>query len=248
MGSKMKIEAVTVCMNYADFLAQSIPHNIRHFDKWIIVTTPNDTETQKLCSYYGIDFIKTEAARLNWGEFRKGECVTLGLNELDKDDWLLLIDADTVLQPNFRRSFDILNIDNELDKSCLYTLDRVRFESFEEWQEFISHPSYNLGNRARDGRFCLPGFVPTGFFQMWHSSTGVLQYVHQWIECGGEDIRFSYLWPRNKRVFVPETTCYHLASGPECNWLGRKSKPFEIDKKRGNYVSDSDDQAGLDRR
>jgi hypothetical protein len=226
----MKIEAVTVCMNYADFLAHSVPLNMHHFDRWIIVTEPKDFHTQDVCKYYGLEFITTYEANLHKGEFHKGKCVTLALNELSKTDWLLLIDADTILQPNFRDVMNRLNIDEELDKSCLYTIDRVRFESFDEWIKFYTRPSYHLGNRSRDGRFCLPNFVPTGFFQMWHSSTGVVEYIHEWAECGGEDIRFSYLWPRNKRIFIPETTCYHIASGPECNWTGRKSKPFKIDR------------------
>jgi hypothetical protein len=226
----MRIEAVTVCMNYGDFLAHSMPLNGPHFDRWIVVTLPNDHHTQDICKYYGIETRETHAAQLHKGEFHKGECVTLGLNQLKKDDWLLLIDADTILQPNFRYKIECLNICDELDKEALYTIDRVRFESYEEWMKFHTRPSYNLGNRPRDGRFCLPDFVPTGFFQMWHSSTGIIQYIHEWVQCGGEDIRFSYLWPRNKRIFIPETTCYHIASGPECNWLGRKSKPFQIDR------------------
>ena len=228
----MKIEAVTVCMNYGDFLAHSAPLNKPHFDDWVIVTLPNDKHTIEVCNYYGLKYITTHIADLHKGEFHKGLCVTEGIKQLSKSDWLLLIDADTVLQPNFKGTLEIMNLEDDLDKTCLYTIDRVRFETFEEWMEFYSHPTYNLGNRSRDGRFCLPDFVPTGFFQMWHSSTGITQYIHQWETCGGEDIRFSYLWPRSKRVFIPETTCYHLSSGPGCNWLGRISKPFEIDRKK----------------
>jgi hypothetical protein len=230
----MRIEAVTICMNYGDFLAHSMPLNMNHFDNWIIVTEPKDHHTQDICRYYGVNYIKTHEANLHKGEFRKGECITIGLNQLEKTDWLLLIDADTVLQPNFRKVMESLSFNESLDKSCIYTIDRVRFETFEEWMEFYNNPSKNLGNRPRDGRFCLPNFVPTGFFQMWHSSTGIFQYIHQWVTVGGEDIRFSYLWPRNKRVFIPETTCYHLASSPECNWTGRVSKPFKIDRGEEN--------------
>lgn len=227
----MKVEAVTVCMNYGDFLAHSMPLNQQHFNRWIIVTLPDDYHTQDVCRYYGAEYITTHSAELHKGEFHKGVCVTEGLSALNKSDWLILIDADTVLQPNFRGTIEKLDFEEPgLDKSCLYTIDRVRFETFEEWMNFYTHPKYDLGTKARDGRFCLPEFVPTGFFQMWHSSTGIIQYVHQWVKCGGEDIRFSYRWPRNKRIFIPETTCYHLASSSECNWLGRKSKPFQIDR------------------
>lgn|SRR5277367_2369315 len=222
----MKIEAVTVCMNYGDFLAHTMPLNKPHFDNWIVVTTPQDLHTKDVCRYYDVPFIETYAADLHKGEFHKGLCVTEGIKELTKSDWLVLIDADTILQPNFRKMINILNIGESMDKSCLYTIDRVRFNSFDEWMDFYTHPSFDLGTRPRDGRFCLPMFIPTGFFQMWHISTGIVEYVHEWCEQGGEDIRFSYLWPRNKRIFIPETTCYHIASEEKCNWLGRISKPF----------------------
>jgi len=229
----MKIEAITVCMNYGDFLAYSMPLNKQHFDKWIVVTLPDDRHTQEVCRYYGVQYITSYSANLHKGEFHKGLCVTEGIQVLDKTDWLVLIDADTILQPNFRGAVECLNIQEELDKSCLYTIDRVRFETIEEWLDFYGRPTYNLENRSRDGRFCLPDFVPTGFFQMWNVETGVLEYIHKWEQCGGEDIRFAYLWPRHKRIFIPETICYHLASSPECNWLGRKSKPFKIDISKG---------------
>lgn len=228
----MKIEAITVCMNYGDFLAHSLPLNKNHFDRTIVVTEPKDDHTKDICRYYGVEFIETYSAQLHRGEFHKGECVTEGIAKLNNPEWVVLIDADTVLQPNFRKVIEELNTVEELDKTCLYTIDRIRFETFEEWMQFHSRPSYDLGSRARDGRFCLPHFVPTGFFQMWNvKETGISQYIHEWVKCGGEDIRFAYLFPRSKRLFLPETNCYHLASSPECNWLGRKSKPFEIDRK-----------------
>jgi len=227
----MVIEAITVCIDYADFLAWSMPLNKQHFDNWIVVTEPRDNHTKEVCRYYNVNFLETYSAELHKGEFHKGVCVTEGIEKLSKADWLLLIDADTILQPNFRRVIETLNLNNELDKSCLYTIDRVRFDSIEEWLKFYTRPSFNLGNRPRDGRFCLPNFIPTGFFQMWNVETGIIQYIHQWCTVGGEDIRFAYLWPRNKRIFIPETTCYHIASDRQNNWLGRKSKPFEIDRR-----------------
>ena len=39
-----KLEAVTVCVGYADFLGVVAEANRHLFDRWVIVTTPGDNE------------------------------------------------------------------------------------------------------------------------------------------------------------------------------------------------------------
>jgi len=46
----MYLEAVTVCVDYADFLKEIIPWNQHLFDRWAIVTTPADEETRELAA------------------------------------------------------------------------------------------------------------------------------------------------------------------------------------------------------
>ena len=57
---KLLLEAVTVCVNYADFLEETIPYNLPQIDLWTIVTTPEDTQTQNVCTRYGLRCLKTD--------------------------------------------------------------------------------------------------------------------------------------------------------------------------------------------
>ncbi len=50
----MKIEAVSVCLNYADFLEQTIRVNQSLFDDWVIVTSQADAATISVCTRYGV--------------------------------------------------------------------------------------------------------------------------------------------------------------------------------------------------
>ena len=43
--SKPLLEAVIVCRDYADFLGQTLPHNLAHFDRIVVVTSPRERRT-----------------------------------------------------------------------------------------------------------------------------------------------------------------------------------------------------------
>ncbi len=76
------------------------------------------------------------------------------------------------------------------------------------------------------------GYIPIGFFQLWHVNSGVTKYIEGHSDAGREDSHFATLWPRCKRALIPEVLAYHLESEPGqmgVNWRGRKTKPFSID-------------------
>jgi hypothetical protein len=57
----MRIESVVTSVNYGDLLAWTLPHNKNYFENTVVVTTPEDQETQKVCDYWHVRYIVTDA-------------------------------------------------------------------------------------------------------------------------------------------------------------------------------------------
>ena len=68
----MKIEAVIVCVDYADLLAETLPHNLPHFDRTLVITSPEDRETQELCRKLSVPFYATTLFHKDGDPFKQG--------------------------------------------------------------------------------------------------------------------------------------------------------------------------------
>ena len=66
--SPMKIECVTTCVGYGDILAHSLPMNKGHFDSMLVITAPEDKQTQKVCDYYRVPYLSTDSFGTRWGQ------------------------------------------------------------------------------------------------------------------------------------------------------------------------------------
>lgn len=238
----IKIEAVITCVKHADFLAHTLPINKPIFDRIIIATSPEDKATQRVCDYWGVRYHATDAFQERWGHFCKGAAINEVLALLDRDAWIVHMDADIVLQPNAR---EVL-VRADLDPEMIYGIDRVMCPNYKAWQSFIGNPQphtegngffinmvhsgFPVGTRVAFQH--AGGYIPIGFFQLWHAQSGVTKYIDGHTDAGREDSHFSAQWPRRKRGFIPEITAYHLESEfaeMATNWQGRKTKPFGID-------------------
>lgn len=232
----MRIEAVIVCKDYGDFLEESLPRNLQHVDAACVVTHPGDRHTKAVCQKLGINCIETEVMHSRGDKFNKGRCINLGLSHLRHDDWLLHIDADTLLPDRFRSMLDYAN----LNPKCVYGADRLNVKSYEKWKEhkakrlpqwrhgYLITPTeeFPLGSRLLHGDY---GWVPIGYFQLWHSSERKKYPINQG-SAEHTDVLFAIQWNRENRILLPEFFVYHLESEPTkmgTNWDGRKTKPFK---------------------
>ena len=99
----MKVEAVSVCVNYSDYLKVSLPINKQILNKIVIVTRSDDYETIKVCKENNVECIATDEFNNHPSGFNKFKGINKGLDKLDKDGWILFLDCDIVLDPLSRR-------------------------------------------------------------------------------------------------------------------------------------------------
>ncbi len=234
-----RLEAVMVCVNYADILAHTLPHTLHHVDKLIVVTDSRDQATKNVCDYYDVECVQTDCFYDDGATFNKGKGINAGLARLSQQDFVLHLDADVVLPPRTR---PILN-SIYLDPDAIHGLDRLNCNGFNNWINFISAPrpmhqlyylvhanAFSLG--ARVSHYNQDGWFPIGFFQLWNPrQSGITRYPEEGVGADHTDVVFAKAFPVEKRRFIPDFYVYHLDSEKAemgANWMGRKTKPFTL--------------------
>lgn len=212
------IEAVTVCVDYGDYLKETIIHNRQCFDRWVIVTEPHDKETIELCKAHDVEYLFSKRLHENGEPFAKGKAINEGLAHLDATDWLVHVDADTRMFPlGFKEAIER---EEPMDKCALWgVLGRYLIEDKQELRRFESQDSDNAMFTVEDFTHVL-WFV--GFFQMWHSSY-CTRYSEVSHTAGLDDCYFLEFFARRKSL---KTYCLHL--GPIFMW--HSGRPADDDK------------------
>lgn len=233
------IECVIVCNNFSDFLRYTLPNNKPMFNRIVVVTSTEDKATQKLCEFYHVECVVTDRLRTIEGKFCKGAGINEGLARLDKKGWVVHMDADIWLPPQFR----LLLAQANLAKYMIYGIDRFNVSGAVQWAKFLETPrlqhecgayihlhtsGFPIGTRVMQSH--MGGYMPIGFFQLWNpKESGVDRYPEGHTNAGREDLMFGNKWPRRQRGFIPEIIAYHLESDAMemgANWSGRITKEF----------------------
>lgn len=238
----MIVECVSVCVNYGDLLAEVAPLNRGLLDRWLVVTEPGDKETREVCKKWDLDVLLSEDAHRDGADFAKGRLVERGMRLLSKDTWHLHMDSDIALPPTFRHQLRQAH----LDPTKVYGCDRVMVTGREEWERIKPYlasqhdyhnrfraPPARLGSRWVDKD---QGYVPIGFFQLWHASAeihaGVRQrpYPQHHNDACRTDTQFALQWDRRQRELLPELVVVHIETQPAplgANWKGRTTVRFD---------------------
>lgn len=211
----MRIAAVTISIDYADLLAQTLPLNRGAFDQFVVVTSPADEASHALCAQYDATVCLSGRQRLHGANFNRGALLNDGFRCLERADWVAVLDADVVLP----RDFDRLWRDRVVDEHTLHYARRLQCGTFAEWQ------------RARSDWEQLPPLEDdcpgAGYFQLFRTSTRRLNdrglwYPEYYPTAAASDLRFRDLWPALADLGFPVV---HLGD-PFVNWSGRRSAAF----------------------
>lgn len=244
----IRVEWVSVCVNYSDFLAVSLAENLPHVDNCVIVSCPDDKETQAVCKRHDVRCILSKDYTRN-GPFNKGRMIQRALDSIGGQDWILHMDSDVILPQQFRRYLEWAH----LDERVIYGADRQNITGWDNWQALKRH----AGNWSNHGHECghwfhpkfpmgsrwvssVHGFAPIGAFQLFHGSElteggyHIRNYPITHGDCARTDMQFSLTWDRRFRQILPEVIVLHLESEPAklgANWRGRTTRPFTPDGK-----------------
>ena len=233
-----RVECVIVCDGFHDFLARTLPTNKFLFDRLVVVTSYEEKETQRICEFHHVECVRTDDMDTRKGKFRKGKGINAGLAALSKAAWVVHMDADIYLPPQTR----LLLEQAQLDPHMIYGVDRFDVKGYAAWDEFMSLPSlqHEAGTYIHPKAFPLgtrlmfnhaSGWLPLGYFQLWHPRTsGIMTYPEIHETAGRTDTLHAQRWPRNMRALIPEVIAYHLDSEDksvmDANWSGRTTSSF----------------------
>jgi len=116
----VKLTTITVCVDYSDIFKFALAHNHQILKDYHVVTTPQDKDTHTLCQQYKLHVIATNSFYDDRALFNRGKAINDGLEQSRISGWVLLLDADIFLPPQF---LDILST-KQLDHQYLYSANR----------------------------------------------------------------------------------------------------------------------------
>lgn len=231
----MRIDAVIVAVDYLDLLKETLPWNLHHFYRVMVITTPRDEQTFRYLQNLNRDepkvcMVVTDLFYANGAHFNKWAALEEGMTIGRKfgwfDDWICYLDAD-VMWPKFVPGLSSLSPipTTHQDYRFTYTpgklytprrrmmvdvdMDRAKDQGL--WA------TYPLHRQEREF---------AGYTQLFHSTDPVLGTPpwHQtnWTHAGGADSFFQMKWREEDKIRPPWEVLHLGPAG--MNWCGRATE------------------------
>ena len=208
------LSSIIVCVEFDDFLAITLPRNVRHFERTLVITSPSDERTKTLVlATPKCELLETDAFYRNGSSFNKGLAMEEGFDVLGRDGWICIWDADIVMPESV-----------EFAKSCrcLYVPIRRILPNPKDFSDCLEWSNLSSPTQAKEF---------AGYFQLFHASAVIPPwYTSNWIHAGGCDSDFQLRFPPDQ-LRRPPFEVLHLglegvANSEQrigINWCGRVS-------------------------
>jgi len=227
----MRLITITVCVNYTDLLSISFYKNKHEIKNLHVITSSSDIETQNFCTENNINVFITDQFYKNGSPFNKAAALNSFFNNTDISnyDWILLLDADIILNNAINIFSEKLN-QNSLN-DIIYNKHVLINNSLEDL--FFSCP--RMICETAEQYILKNGFIEPidfiGYFQLFkkYRIEGVLNnqiFVEFPTACNYDDAFRNMYWPDRKYAAI-NNLVYHL--GPRAtNWSGRVSDSWSL--------------------
>lgn len=202
------VTAVTVCVEFGDILGMTIPLNRHHFERVLVVTHPEDEETIETAKLHQCQVLLTEIFYARGAKFNKWAALQQGIDFLNHDGWMLIMDSDIVIPRQPERQLTP-------EKDCLYTPRRKDCQILRNGVPKEQH--------WKRYKYVRHNEEFAGYFQLFH--TGAPQLIQKpwferhWSWAGTGDTIFQQRFHHTKQI-RPAFDVLHLGL-PHQNWAGR---------------------------
>jgi len=187
---------LTVCVNYSDYLSQTLEVWSGSLSEIIVITDLQDWQTVQVAQKFGnVSTFSTDRFYENGASFNKAGAMNQAIETVrGEDDFICIFDSD-ILPP-----MDWKNQLPRLDKNMLYGAHR--------WEK---------GERLNEKEF--PGYFWIFHLQGQRIPKRPNPMFTEWKHAGGFDSDFQSLWPRHERIRL-DIRLLHLGTNGQ-NWWGR---------------------------
>jgi hypothetical protein len=218
----VQIDAITVCHNYADMLAITLPQNRQWFGRFVVVASPDDLSTHEVARMYGAELVmfdgfgtpgSPENTRQGAPTWNKGVAVNAGLAALGASAFVAILDSDVLIPRDFCHARTRLDTLCEPDYA-IYGCGRVDICNASDLGLFIARP-----DRAAETLEQVRSIVGVGYFQLFRNARQ--QYPVDVPHAGRSDWLFAKQF---RRIVNLPMVVGHLYHGEHrINWHGRVS-------------------------
>lgn len=215
---KSKLDLVIVSVNYNDFLIITLAKNRLLFDNITVVTSSDDLMCRKICEMYSIKCVVTEKMYEDGAVFNKGKAINEGIKSISDPDFILLIDADIIIN----NKIDL----NLLEEDTFYSMDRIILPDYNSYLKYSEDLSLDNVRRDEENGF--------GYFQLFNYKHKQ-SYPEISTDAAWSDLIFRDKFIKRRKI---EGFVTHLGLDGR-NWKGRITDRFLTDVEFNNYMKKS---------